>query len=67
MTKAELKNKIGEYVKTGLKLIAVGNKYAYYYSIWDNGNGSHSGYCRQNLLDNYSELELISQSKVRAK
>jgi len=65
--KLELKNKIGEYVKTGLKLIAVGNKYAYYYSIWDNGKGFHCGYCRQNLHDDFMGLEFIPKSQVRAK
>lgn len=64
MNKKELKNKIGEYVETGLKLVGVGNKYAYYYSIWENGNGGHSGYCRKEIGDQYAELEFIPPSKA---
>lgn len=66
MTKSELKNKIGEYVQTGLKLIAVGNKYAYYYSIWDDGSGKHCGYCRR-LMDGNGSFEFIAKSQVRIK
>lgn len=69
MNKSELKNRIGEYVETGLKLIGVGSKYAYYYSIWDDGTGKHSGYCRKGFDKNdpsYS-LQFIPKSKVRIK
>ena len=64
MNRKQLKNKIGEYVKTGLRLVAVGSKYAYYYSIWDDGTGRHSGYCRQIIDDCDSELEFIAYSRV---
>ena len=67
MNKSELKNRIGEYVKTGLKLIGVGNKYAYYYSIWDDGTGRHCGYCRETLNGDYPGLEFISKSKIKIK
>lgn len=66
MNRKELKNKIGEYVETGLKLVAVGSKYAYYYSIWDDGKGKNSGYCRR-PLDNSDSLQFIAQSQVRIK
>ena len=66
MNRIELKNKIGEYVETGLKLISVGTKYAYYYSIWDDGTGKHMGYCKR-LIDNGCSFEFISKSQVRIK
>lgn len=65
MNKLELKNRIGEYVQTGLKLIGVGNKYAYYYSIWDDGTGRCCGYCREKLNGDYPGLEFISKSKIK--
>lgn len=64
MTRKELKNKIGEYVETGIKLIGVGNKYAYYYSIWDDGTGKHSGYCRR-LIDYGCSFEFIGKPKIK--
>jgi hypothetical protein len=69
MNRTELKNKIGEYVETGLKLIAVGSKYAYYYSIWDDGTGKNSGYCRRgfNKNDPSYSLQFIAKSQVRIK
>jgi len=65
MDKKELKNRIGEYVQTGLKLVSVGNKYAYYYSIWDDGTGKSSGYCRKKINgDSDMYMQFISYSKV---
>ena len=67
MNKKELKNKVGQYVETGLKLISVGNRYAYYYSIWDNGKGENSGYCRKDYTEKYSTYEFVRPSRIKGK
>ncbi len=69
MNKSQLKKRINEYVQTGLKLIAVGSKYAYYYSIWDNGTGKCTGYCRKKIngYSDFTDLEFIPKSKIKIK
>jgi hypothetical protein len=63
----EFKKYVGEYVETGVRLIGVGKKYVYYYSIWDDGKGSHSGYMRT-VIDpkfiNDNDYQFINKSLV---
>jgi hypothetical protein len=64
MNRKQLQNQIGEYVETGIKLVGIGRKYAYYYSIWDDGTGKSSGYCRREIGGEYAELEFIPASRA---